>query len=71
MELQIFLNAVAGMRKHQKAYFRDRKQSDLIEAKKFEKTVDQGLVEGVRAPVEPVEKGSGQSLSDEQIMLFE
>lgn len=47
MQLQDFLNAVRQMRIHQVAYFRDRKQSDLVTAKNWEQFVDRGLREGV------------------------
>jgi hypothetical protein len=47
MQLQEFLNAVKQMRDHQKAYFKERKQSDLIASKEFEGVVDRGLKEGV------------------------
>lgn len=38
-----FLELVRRLRAAQKAYFKDRKQSDLIESKKLEKQVDQAL----------------------------
>jgi len=45
MNILWFLVQVWKMRRHQIAYFNDgRKQSDLIEAKRFEKIVDAGLV---------------------------
>jgi hypothetical protein len=54
MQLQEFLNAVRNMRKYQKAYFRDRKPSDLITAKNYEVFVDRGLSEGVTVTDDPV-----------------
>jgi len=44
MNVLWFLVQVWKMRRHQIAYFRERKQSDLIEAKRFEKIVDVELV---------------------------
>jgi hypothetical protein len=42
-----FFTTVQKMRAAQKAYFKDRKQSDLIQSKQPEKIVDQALLEGV------------------------
>jgi hypothetical protein len=39
--LREFADLVIDMRAAQKAYFRDRKQSDLVESKRLEKLVDQ------------------------------
>ena len=44
MNILWFLVQVWKMRRHQIAYFKERKQSDLIEAKRFEKIVDAELV---------------------------
>jgi hypothetical protein len=44
MNILWFLVQVWKMRTHQIAYFKNRKQSDLIEAKKFEKIVDAELM---------------------------
>ena len=44
MDIDDFINLVRRMRQAQKDYFgKGRKQSDLIEAKKLEKEVDQAL----------------------------
>ena len=55
MKVADFLLQVRLMRQHQKAYFRDRKQSDLIAAKQHETFVDRGLAEGIDElqPAEP------------------
>lgn len=59
MELQTFLNTVKKMRQHQIAYFREKKFSDLIEARELEKAVDRALKEGVKVveelPLEPAQ----------------
>lgn len=44
MNILWFLVQVWKMRRHQSAYFKERKQSDLFEAKRFEKIVDAELV---------------------------
>jgi len=43
MNFLLFYSWVWKMRKHQQAYFKDRRRSDLIEAKRFEKLVDDEL----------------------------
>jgi len=71
MELQKFIDAVSGMRNHQKLYFKVRKQSDLIEAKKFEKVVDKGLAEGIEIPEATLEERPDAAEPGTQIGLFE
>ena len=57
MDLPNFLNTVRSMRMHQRAYFLDgRKQSDLVNAKHFERVVDKALAEGIIVPI--VEEGT-------------
>lgn len=51
MNLEDFIETVRKLRQHQKAYFKDRKQSDLIEARKLEKHVDRALEEGIIIPI--------------------
>ena len=58
------------MRQHQKAYFRDRKQSDLIAAKQHETFVDRGLAEGIEYPTATLEELDGQPAEGEQLGLF-
>lgn len=50
MNIEQFIEAVREMRRHQKLYFRDRLQVELIEAKKQEAVVDKALKEGVIFP---------------------
>jgi hypothetical protein len=47
MEAYEFVSKVREMRKVQKAYFKNRLQSDLIQSKQLEKEVDQALEAGV------------------------
>jgi hypothetical protein len=71
MQLQEFINNVRGMRDHQKAYFKDRKQSDLIRSKTFERLVDKGLAEGV-VVVDAISSESGMQKAEvTQVSLFE
>ena len=43
MDIDDFIDLVRRMRAAQKAFFKKRKQSDLIESKRLEKEVDQTL----------------------------
>jgi hypothetical protein len=63
MNYDAFVNAVREMRGYQKAYFKEgRKQSDLIEAKKWEKLVDEFLAG---------QEGEPAASETEQPTLFE
>ena len=67
MKAADFLLQVRLMRQHQKAYFRERKQSDLIAAKQHETFVDRGLAEGIDElqPAEPQQGTLFKETSDE------
>lgn len=68
MGFQEFLNAVAQMRRAQKAYFREgRKHSDLMESKRLEALVDRALAEGISVPVD---QPAPQPASVSQTSLF-
>ncbi len=56
MQLQAFLNAVKKMRQHQIAFFKERRMSDLLDAKQWEQTVDRALKEGVTVVLEQPEQ---------------
>ena len=72
MKVETFINLVSTMRKHQKAYYRDRKPSELIASKQFEKQVDQALKDGIAIPVEAVlDTRPEDAEPGEQIGLFE
>jgi hypothetical protein len=40
-----FIDMVKRMRTHQKAFFKDRKHSDLEDAKKYERAVDKEIAD--------------------------
>ena len=68
MDIEQFIELVRQLRAAQKAYFKDRKQSDLIEARKLEREVDQALADGVIVPI--LEEMDGEPAEGLQMGLF-
>lgn len=50
MDISLFIEKVALMRKHQRLFYRDHRREDLIAAKELEREIDRALEQGIQVP---------------------